>query len=86
MAHNRRNKTLKIYYNNNPDVENIIDRLMQWPFQEIGPKKAQTLGKFKAMRFLKEKEFVKINNGNIGLRRGPQFEKHPNFFKIKFKL
>ena len=68
---------------NNVDVANILDRLIQHPFQDIGARRCQQIGKYKTIRYLKQKGVIKIGNGSIGVLQGFQLVKGKHGYKIK---
>ena len=66
---------------NNPRVQHIFDRLTKYPVLNIDPELAQTISRYKKIRYLSSNKNIWIRKGIIGLppkvkvrRNGKGFE------------
>lgn len=77
-----------MYYFNpkNKNIEQIFNRLTQYPFQTVDPKVAQTISRYKAIRRINQMDRkrppIVIRKGTIGLRPNVKIQKVVNGFKI----
>ena len=66
---------------NNPRVEHIFDRLTKYPVLDIDPEIAQTISRYKKIRYLSSNKNIRIRKGTIWIppsvkvrRNGKGFE------------
>lgn len=68
----------------NKEIEQLMERLCQYPFQYADPKIAQALSRHKKIRYInKPKRRIVIQKGTVGLKPNVRVIKLDNGFKFE---
>jgi len=76
------------FYPKNKEIEHIFDRLVKYPVVRVNPILAQTVSRYKKIRFInqdKKHKKIYINGGIIGLSPKVKLKKNGDGFLFEFK-
>lgn len=64
----------------NPKVKHVFDRLTQYPNVEVDPELAQTISRYKKIRYLSSNDNILIRKGLIVIPRKAKVRRNGNGF------
>ncbi len=67
---------------NNPKVKHIFDRLTKYPVLDIDPEIAQTISRYKKIRYLSSHQNIRIRKGTIWIPPNVKIKRNGNGFEF----